>query len=529
MRSLYKEYRPKKFEEVVGQEVVKKILSNSILQNKINHSYLFYGIRGTGKTTLARIFAKALNCENRQGFEPCGVCQTCKEINNGSNFDVIEMDAATNNGVDEIRSINEKSNYSTTSAKFKIYIIDEVHGLSRLAFNALLKTLEEPPKNTIFLLATTEIHKIPETILSRTIILNLELIEEKDIIENLEKILRNEKIEYEKNSLKYISFISGGSMRDAISNLESIILYSDIITEKTVINTLRVLKFDDIEDIINSKISIVDIFESRKIDYLKLTNLLINYLTSKIRTLNSAQRRILNDLIEITIHINDPIIIKMALINIFELKDVNTKNIEDNKLDNNENIKKDKLKNSEVLQEEKKDNETQNTIEVEFNSQNIVEFENVKVITDLFNSKHYLTVFFTQDENSLKYFRDKYDYLTSYLNKKRWMNYLNILLDSTIYLANDKAIIIGFSNNQKYNSYKLLSLEKEMMFFLNELFGKNVIVLPVLDKQWNQLNNLFLKLKKEGKVVEEKLEHPMEKEKSELAHLFGNKLVIENE
>ena len=166
-KALYRTYRPQNFSEVVGQEIVVKTLQNSIINNKISHAYLFCGPRGTGKTTIARIFAKALNCNNRTGAEPCNDCAICQEITNGVNPDVIEIDAASNNGVDEMRDLKEKVKFLPAGTKYKIYIIDEVHMLSTSAFNALLKTLEEPPAHAIFILATTEPHKVLPTIVSR--------------------------------------------------------------------------------------------------------------------------------------------------------------------------------------------------------------------------------------------------------------------------------------------------------------------------------------------------------------------------
>ena len=268
MKSFYKKYRPQIFDEVIGQNVAKKILINSIKENKINHAYLFYGVRGTGKTTLARIFSKSLNCKNIDDkFNPCNKCNACKEISNSSSLDVIEIDAASNNGVSEIRTINENVNYSTTSLKYKIYIIDEVHMLSKSAFNALLKTLEEPPENTIFLLATTEINRIPETILSRTIIINLNLLSEEEISKHLIQILKKEKVSFEQEGIKYISIIAGGSLRDAISFMETVLLFAKDLTQKNVLEVLGLVSFDDLDAIFNKNKEMKDFFTNDKIDY----------------------------------------------------------------------------------------------------------------------------------------------------------------------------------------------------------------------------------------------------------------------
>lgn len=166
-QALYRKYRPKNFDDVVGQEVIIKTLSNAIHNNKVSHAYLFTGPRGTGKTSIAKIYAKILNCEHLENLSPCEECVSCTQINNNQNIDVIEIDAASNNGVDEIREIRNKVGLVPSNSKYKIYIIDEVHMLTTQAFNALLKTLEEPPAHIIFIFATTEPHKIPRTILSR--------------------------------------------------------------------------------------------------------------------------------------------------------------------------------------------------------------------------------------------------------------------------------------------------------------------------------------------------------------------------
>jgi DNA polymerase-3 subunit gamma/tau len=228
MDTLYLKYRPQKFEEIMWQDHVKKLFMNAIRSGKIAHSYLFSGPRGTGKTSVARIFAKSLNCENRvDGYEPCNVCESCKEIDAGRSLDVIEMDAASNRGIDEIRAIRDRVVYLPSKSKYKIYIIDEVHMLTREAFNALLKTLEEPPESTIFILATTEIQKVPETVISRCQVLDFRRIPSINIRSKLETVCKNEGINYEIEALDHISSEAAGGMRDALSLLEEIARFSN--------------------------------------------------------------------------------------------------------------------------------------------------------------------------------------------------------------------------------------------------------------------------------------------------------------
>ena len=219
-QALYRKYRSQTFGQLVGQQVVATTLRQAVEQGKISHAYLFSGPRGTGKTSVAKIFAKAMNCPNQKDGEPCNDCYICKAITEGSLEDVIEIDAASNNGVDEIRDIRDKSTYAPSMAKHKVYIIDEVHMLSTGAFNALLKTLEEPTENVVFILATTELHKIPATILSRVQRFEFKSIKTQDIIAHIEWILEQEGIDFEQEGVQIIARRAEGGMRDALSILD---------------------------------------------------------------------------------------------------------------------------------------------------------------------------------------------------------------------------------------------------------------------------------------------------------------------
>ena len=232
--SLYQSYRPKNFSDVVGQDFVKKVLQNSCKTRTFHHGYIFFGFHGIGKTTLARLFAEAVNCTNiTPDGNPCHACPNCIAYDNGRMIDVIEIDAASYTGVDNIREVIDHAKFTPTQGTYKVYIIDEVHMLSKWAFNALLKTLEEPPAHTIFLLATTEIHKIPDTILSRVIRFDLTKIKEKDMEELLIKMCTTEWISFEKNALKMIVHRSRGSIRDSLTMLEKCIIEKSV-TEKNV-------------------------------------------------------------------------------------------------------------------------------------------------------------------------------------------------------------------------------------------------------------------------------------------------------
>ena len=223
--ALYRKFRPQEFEDVKGQEHIVTTLQNQIKADRIGHAYLFCGTRGTGKTTVAKIFAKAVNCQNPSGGSPCGECASCRAIAAGNSMNVIEIDAASNNGVDNIREIREEVAYSPTEGKYKVYIIDEVHMLSIGAFNALLKTLEEPPSYVIFILATTEAHKIPITILSRCQRYDFKRISIGTIASRLADLMEREQVEAEAKAIQYIARAADGSMRDALSLLDQCIAF----------------------------------------------------------------------------------------------------------------------------------------------------------------------------------------------------------------------------------------------------------------------------------------------------------------
>jgi DNA polymerase-3 subunit gamma/tau len=258
-----RKYRPKDFESVVGQKHVVNTLKNAIKLNRVSHGYIFAGPRGVGKTTIARIITKSLNCKEGITEKPCGKCENCIEIDKGSFPDMYEIDAASNRGIDDIRALKDNVNYAPIKGRYKVYIIDEAHMLTREAFNALLKTLEEPPPKNIFILATTELHKIPDTIRSRTQIFMFRPIKENEIKEYLKHILEKEKIPYEEDALELIANYSHGGVRDSASILDQVVTYSNanvtlkaaqeilgIIPENIVKNFLQKLKERNIKELV---------------------------------------------------------------------------------------------------------------------------------------------------------------------------------------------------------------------------------------------------------------------------------------
>lgn len=254
--ALYRKYRSKTFDEIVGQKHITQSLINQINNNQINHAYLFTGTRGTGKTSIAKIFAKAINCLSPVNGSPCNKCEICKSLNEGGSVDVMEIDAASNNRVDEIRELRERVKYPPVNCKYKVYIIDEVHMLTDSAFNALLKTLEEPPEYVVFILATTEVQKLPATILSRCMRFDFKLLSEEELEKHIGFIFDDSGIKYEKEALSIIAKLGAGSVRDALSIADMCVAYSNkCVTYNSVVEAIGLTDRETLKIIINCLLS----------------------------------------------------------------------------------------------------------------------------------------------------------------------------------------------------------------------------------------------------------------------------------
>lgn len=509
-KSLYNKYRPKTFDEVIGQSIAKIILINSIKMNKINHAYLFYGIRGIGKTTLARIFSRAINCENSNNYNPCNKCSICVSIENGTLFDVLEIDAASNNGVDEIREIKDNTNYLTTRAKYKVFIIDEVHMLSKAAFNALLKMLEEPPKNTIFLLATTEMNKIPQTVLSRVVILNLESLSNNDIYDGLRGILANEKISYNDEALEYIIKVSGGSLRDAISNLEAILLYNNHLSVENVISALKLIKKDDIVWMLNNDIfALINEIEKPDKDPNKILLIIFDELIDMIKKGRNDYINILNLLLSHLNTIKDPSLLKVAiktsLLTLYNDQLINKNITRDNK-----EIRKQKEKNEKVEKIEQLN---------KFDVDNITKYVDINNIIYILKNK---------DDEELRKTKSRWTYKDNYILNPKYENVVSTLLKTQPVIATKKMIIVLFNDETLIPRFKNISLSSYFFEFIKEFLGEYKFIFPINKKNWDLISKkgekVEIDIKKHQDIkikIEDFLEENINKQKNSIDSIFG--------
>ncbi len=362
-QSLYRKYRPQTFNEIYGQDAISTTLTNAIIHDRVAHAYLFSGPRGTGKTSTAKLLAKALNCTNIIDGRICDECENCQLIKNNAHPDVIEIDAASNNGVEEVRDLIEKVKYAPIKGRKKVYIIDEIHMMSQGAFNALLKTLEEPPEHVVFILATTEHHKVPETIKSRCQRFNFKKLNNEDIVARLENILTNEQAIYDKTALTTIASQSDGGMRDAISMLEQVLIYSNNnISIETVNEALDLVSKEKIKTLfdliltkqLNQVLEYLEGLSKSSIDYKQIINEIIklaieHIIDLKVNRSEEAKQEFLLNLVEKFDEANDKLKFdnsKRLYLELAILKSINyqkeiiniSETIEDSNISNNEEV-----------------------------------------------------------------------------------------------------------------------------------------------------------------------------------------------
>lgn len=525
--ALYRKYRPSNFASVVGQEVVVDILKNSILNNKVSHAYLFTGPRGTGKTSIAKILAHAVNCLNFNG-DICGECEVCKnlEINDS---DIIEIDAASNNGVDEIRTLRDNVKLLPSFCKYKIYIIDEVHMLSTGAFNALLKTLEEPPSHVIFILATTEPNKIPLTILSRCQRFDFNKISNEKLVSRLLYIATQEGKIVDKSILEYIAEISDGGLRDAINLLDQVISLpqesvtleeidrlSGRISQNTLFELLNAISTGNYVSILN----ISDIIYGEGKNYKDIADgmlaivrdLSINFevdsyfnkdYSSKLATINIPFDKLisitslLNELIKELKNSNDP---KM----LFDIYMVNICNSLSSK--GNLSVKKEDINNSQTVELKNKEvinisNIKENKEKLNINKDSDEDTINEKTINtsnDTINgdlkSIRINNVLAEADKKILNNIVKLYDRIGDYVSNKIYNTLSILLLDGHVVVASTKYLLFAFESEEDVtlfdNNYKQIEL------FIKEVFEETYKVAAVTKKEWQRIKEDFIKNKK---------------------------------
>lgn len=497
-QALYRKYRPKNFDEVAGQNITLKILKNAIINDKIAHAYLFYGPRGTGKTSIAKIFARVVNCDDQHDGIQCEKCEKCLISKEKECVDIIEIDAASNNSVDEIRELKNKVAFVPSELKYKVYIIDEVHMLSIGAFNALLKTLEEPPKHVIFILATTELNKVPATIISRCQTLEFKKINNKDMFKKIKEISTKENIKIDDKAIEEISRCSNGGLRDAIGLLEKVNSYAngniDCDAVKEVSGNIPVEELEEFIKEFESKsvdllIKKINKYYDEGIDLIKLTNELIEYENRKIidnKMYNSYECTIvkkLDNLLDILKKSdNQKIMFEITLLDML-LDEPQNNSI------NNKNIKLASNKEEKVLVEEEKvlpkDNENKN----DFHS----DIKKIRVSNTLCNPQ----------KNIISNIRNNWGEIKNLAFDKNYGNIARLLSSDILPVAASEENVIIISKligiSEQINS-DLYSVEK----IFEKVFNKSYRVICITEKEWNEYIDLYKKDKTNFKYIEEK-------------------------
>lgn len=531
-QALYRKYRPSTFDEVYGQDIIKKTIINEINNNKISHAYLFCGPRGTGKTSIAKLIAKLVNCKKSINGKTCEQCESCVSFNNKNYIDIIEIDAASNNGVDEIRELRSKANLLPAVSKYKIYIIDEVHMLSIGAFNALLKTLEEPPKHVIFILATTEVNKIPITIVSRCQKFDFNRISENQIFERIKDISEKESIKITDEAIKEISTLTDGGLRDAIGLLDKLIAYTDeAITEETVhaINysltkkelskLFEMIYMNDIENYITYICTIND----RGIDLNKVVDELMIYLRDLL--LNKIQNKF--DKKQILNYINslNELSNKMKLTNypkiLMETFIISVNGFKENVVDiplikHDKNKETNKKNNNNVESSELNTIETENNIK-EQNENKIIENNEQEIINKQVSNIDNLdklidirinNVFYSCDKAHLNELKSKWSNISEYAVNSIYGMAAGILLDSEVVVASENNIVVIYpytSMSERANN-DIPKIEE----LLKIVFNKEYKFISLDQNKWNFIKKEYIKNLKNNikyEYIEEKVDY----------------------
>ena len=549
-QALYRKYRPQILEDICGQDTIVKIINNSIKNDRINHAYLFTGPRGTGKTSIAKIFARMVNCENLENGKPCGKCPSCSQINNS---DIIEIDAASNNGVDEIRELRNKVNLVPAYGKYKVYIIDEVHMLTTGAFNALLKTLEEPPKHIIFVLATTDPHKIPETILSRCQRLDFKKVSENNIVKRLKDIAKQEKIEIEDEALHEIARLSDGGMRDSIGMLDQANAYTDEkITAQDIHDINGTITPEDLKEFITliteknleKILKKIDFYNDCGKNFVKLSEEIVSFLRNillcakapeyfKQKTQNYelydelSQKIETNDILDYIDNLNDclnkmkttnnpKLLLELSIIKMTSPKTIIKEpkpvenpvkatisqeipiNNQTPKIISQEIPKKEK-----TTPVEKQEPITTNKITIDYEKLNQLKELRINNTLSKFHKKTVIAI------------KEKLNALNNYLLDPDYSKYASMLLDGILKAASEDNLIFVYKNDRLATLFNenIINLEKT----LNKVLDNKYKVIATDQDNWEVIKNDFNSKKKTYTYQEEniKIEEIFKEEKQE--------------
>ena len=539
-QALYRKYRPKSFEDVVGQEVIVQTLTNAVKNDMVSHAYLFNGPRGTGKTSIAKIYAKILNCNDLNDMKACEKCDSCTQINNNQNIDVIEIDAASNNGVDEIREIRNKIGLVPSNSKYKIYIIDEVHMLTNQAFNALLKTLEEPPKHIIFIFATTEPHKIPTTILSRCQRFDFKKIHDEKIVKRLKQIVKIEQIKITDEALKEIAFLSDGGLRDSISLLDQAISYSDdeitvqnihdingSITKEEVRSLINYLCDKNLEECLKS----IESYDANGKSMSKIVRSVIEELKNIILYCNAPnffdnddefyeliKEKTNNNLLYGYIHSfsnlmnemknnnNNKILLEIEIIKISESathsNSVELPKIENQMKTNPQTIVKEKEETKVDVIEQKieEKNEKETTVEnnslvnknqVKENNEKLEKIKKIRINNSLVSVS----------QKRKNEFKEELEELKILLMDPTYSKYISLLFDGELKAISNENLIFVYKTKLLADAFNLELLNFENVFV--KVFNKKYYPIAVAEDEWNEIKVSYNQNKQNYKYIEE--------------------------
>lgn len=535
-KTLYRVYRPQKFDEVAGQEHIITTLRHAVEENKIAHAYLFCGPRGTGKTTIAKLLAKAINCNHEE--KPCDNCENCNQITSGTHPDVIEIDAASNNGVDEVRSLIEKVKYAPTQGRYKVYIIDEVHMMSTGAFNALLKTLEEPPAHVVFILATTEPHKILPTIISRCQRFDFTKITLEDIVNRMNVVVNEEGYKCDREALEMIAKLADGGMRDALSILEQCLAYNDKhLTVNDVNHIYGILSLDKKIDLIKvmlskdmkTSLSMLEQMKMNGVDIKRLTLDLVDILKDVVIYKNTDDVSLLFILSKSHLDMISPYIScdeAFSFIDIlmdasekyakvvnpaiyFELAILKMCNhVKDEKVIYIETSKSNDEGTKSIVKEEyddviDDDLEVNETVEEELPT---FEFEKVEEVEEEVDDNikvdpnDIMNILVQANRKILENIQERWPIIKRYLANLNTAKSASMLCDGTAVAACQGGLIIAFEFEPAVNAVNYYKNYNQLSQFLSEILGDEYKFIAIQQDEWIKTRSHFIELKKAGKL-----------------------------